>query len=340
LKQRVAGAYNTGMRDLLPDIPDLPGHLRELMQQVPAGRVTTAGALAEALGNPVAARWVGHFLLHHEHDAGCSCHRALRAGGALGPYIAGGAEAKAQRLRAEAVEVVAETVDLQRYAFRQFIGDRPLEQLRRAQEAILSKVEIRPRRQVPRWVGGVDVSYASRDEGVAAYALVDMSSGDLAWSATVRRPVRFPYISSYLTFRELPLYVELLAAVRAAGRMAPLVLVDGTGILHPRRAGIATHLGVVLRVPTIGLTKKLLCGQVDTREMLPLESRPVVHGNEEIGVALRPTAGSRRPIFVSPGHRVDVAFAEQIVRRLLAGHRLPEPLYWADRLSRQHAQTV
>jgi deoxyribonuclease V len=83
------------------------------------------------------------------------------------------------------------------------------------------------------------------------------------------------------------------------------------------------------------VTKKLLCGTVDIKGMAPGESRPVVHDDRLAGVAIRPTAGSLRPIFISPGHRVDVAFCEELVRRLLCGHRLPEPLYWADRLSRK-----
>jgi deoxyribonuclease V len=74
---------------------------------------------------------------------------------------------------------------------------------------------------------------------------------------------------------------------------------------------------------------------VDMKDMKPGESRPVVHENQRIGIALRPTAGSARPIFVSPGHRVDVAYSEQLVRLFLTGRRLPEPIYWADRLSKR-----
>ena len=87
-------------------------------------------------------------------------------------------------------------------------------------------------------------------------------------------------------------------------------------------------------IATIGVTKKLLCGSVDRADMGPEESRPVVHEGRVIGAAVRATAGSRRPIFLSPGHRVDLATSERVVRRLLAGRRLPGPLYWADRLSR------
>ena len=161
---------------------------------------------------------------------------------------------------------------------------------------------------MPKLVGGVDVAYPQPELGVAAYALVETGTGQLVWSTTVRRRVTFPYISTYLSFREIPILLDLLDEVRAAGRMADVLLVDGSGILHQRHAGIASHLGVVASVATVGVTKKLLCGRVDIKGMRPGESRPVVHDEQLIGVALRPTAGSLRPIFISPGHRVDVAF--------------------------------
>ncbi len=320
-------------------IPDLEWHLRQLLDEVPPGRVTTPGALAAALGNPVAARWIGHFLLHHAHDAACPCHRVVRSEGAVGPALAGRLEAKIERLRAEGVTVRGATVELAVYGFAGFTSDRPLAKLALLQQSLSARVRTGPRKRIPRLIGGVDVSYPRPAEGVAAYALVDSATGRLVWSATVRRPVRFPYITSYLTFRELPILLDLLAEVRSAGRLAPVLLVDGTGILHPRHAGIASHLGVVAAVPTIGLTKKLLCGQVDLAGLRPLESRPVVFQGRPIGVALRPTAGSRRPIFVSPGHRTDVPFAEHVVRVLLTGFRLPTPIYWADHLSRRSDAT-
>ena len=322
-----------------PPIPDLVLALRQLIDQVPRGRVTTPGTLAAALGNPVAARWIGHYLLHHEHDANCACHRVLRAGGVLGPYPKGGDE-KVRRLRAEGVEMVSECVDLDRFGFADFTGDRPLQELAEYQNRLAAKVSVRAARKVPRVVGGVDVSYISPHEGVAAYALVEVATGELLWSTTIRRVVRFPYISSYLTFRELPLLLELIDEVRAQDRLARVILVDGTGILHPRRAGIACHLGVVTGLPTIGVTKKLLCGRVDIDDMRPLESRPVVFEDQLIGVAIRPTSGSRRPLFVSPGSGVNLLSAEQIVRAVLSGRRLPLPLYWADHLSRKHVKNL
>jgi deoxyribonuclease V len=278
--------------------------------------------------------------LHHDHDAKCPCHRILRAGGQLGAYVAGSSGAKIQRLADEGVVIEDGMVDLQRFGFRDFKSDRPLQQLRQIQETIQRQILIRPRRRMPALVGGVDVAYPNADEGVAAYALVETASGRLVWSTTVRRRVVFPYITTYLSFREIPILLDLLDEVRAAGRMSEVLLVDGSGILHHRRAGIASHLGVVASLPTIGVTKKLLCGSVDIEGMAAGESRPVVQEERPIGIALRPTAGSRRPIFVSPGHRVHLPFCEQVVRQLLTGRRLPEPLYWADRLGKQRTEDV
>ena len=231
-------------------------------------------------------------------------------------------------------------VDLERYGCGDFTSDRPLQDLADYQNRVAAKVALRPRRKVPPQVGGVDVSYIGPSEGVAAYALVEVATGELLWSTTIRRPVRFPYITSYLTFRELPLLVELIDEVRGRDRLAPVVVVDGTGVLHPRQAGIASHLGVVTGLPTIGVTKKLLCGQVDIDGLQPLESRPVVLEGQPIGAAIRPASGSRRPLFISPGSGLNLASAEQIVRAVLTGRRLPLPLYWADRLSRQHAKNL
>ena len=323
------------MAERFPDVPDLTRHLRDLLGQVPPGRVTTCGDLAEALGARIAARWVGHYALHHDHSAACLCHRIVRAGGKLGGYAGGPIVAKIQRLAAEGVLVRQGAIDLKRFGVRRFVSDRPLERLRKVQEAVEERIRLRPRRRMPLLVGGVDVSYPRPDMGVAAYAAVETATGRLVWSTTVRRRIIFPYISTYLSFREIPILLDLLDKVRTAGRMAEVLLVDGSGILHHRHAGIASHLGVVASTPTIGVTKKLLCGQVDLEGMSPGESRPVVHEDQLIGVALRPTAGSRRPIFISPGHRVDLAFSEQLVRRLLTGRRLPEPIYWADRLGRK-----
>ena len=290
---------------------------------------------ARALGNVIASRWVGHFLLHgHDHRRSCPCHRVVRARGILGGYMSGDILDKAQRLRTEGVQVVEATVELARYGFDRFTSARPLEELQALQDDLLSRRSLRSRARRPRLAGRVDVSYRAADEGVVAYALVDVAGGELLWSTTVRRKIRFPYITSYLAYRELPILLELIEQVRDAGRLADMLMVDGSGILHPRQAGVATHLGIVAEVPTVGVTKKLLCGQVNLQGLECGELRPVVHQGRKLGAALRPRQTSGRPLFVSAGHLISTQAAQRLAARLLKGHRLPEPIYWADRLSR------
>ena len=281
-----------------------------VIAQVPRGRVTTPGALAAALGNPIAARWIGHYLLHHDHDANCFVIALCGLAACWGPIRRASDEKVPAAAGGGSRDWLPESWISTAIRLRRIHGRSPSEELAHYQNRVAAQVSLRSARKVPRYVGGVDVSYVSPHEGVAAYALVEVATGELLWSTTIRRAVRFPYISSYLTFRELPLLIELIDEVRARDRIAPVILVDGTGILHPRRAGIACHLGVVTGLPTIGVTKKLLCGQVDIDGLQPLESRPVVLDDQLIGAAIRPTSGSRRPLFISPGSGVNLASAE------------------------------
>lgn len=318
----------------------LDAALLDLLERIPEGRVTTFGDLAFALGDPIAARWVGHFVLHHVHLPGCSCHRVVRMDGAIGGYIGGSPQDKARRLRDEGIDVAEGRVALGPVRFTDFESFRPLGRLAEIQRDLTLAARISRRRIVPRTIAGVDVSYRGPSRGVAAYVEVDVATGDTVRTLLHEGETPFPYITSYLAFRELPLLIGLMEKVVSSGGPAPLVLVDGSGMLHQRHAGIATHLGVLFDVPTIGVTKKLLCGSAEVKRMEPDESRPVIWEGREIGRALRPSVRSRRPLYVSPGHCVDVPFCEIAVRRVLLGRRLPEPIYQADRHSRAHARRM
>jgi deoxyribonuclease V len=324
----------------LPPLPDMPSALTDLVRQIPPGRVSTYGRLAEALGDTIVARWVGQFLLHHDPQLDCASHRVIRATGHLGGYALGTTDDKAARLAVEGVRVSPElTVNLTNFGFERFAGDRPLRGLRALQRDLLADHSLAGRVRRPRRVGGVDVSYdTARAQGVAAYALVDIATGQLITSKTVRRPVSFPYISTYLAFRELPLLASLWEEVLRTEEIADVILVDGSGIMHPLRAGVATHFGIVADMPTIGVTKKLLCGTVNIDSMQPGEVRSVLDGRRKLGAAIRPHVKSKRPLFVSPGHLITTDSAIRTVVRTLRGRRLPEPIYWADRISRQEAR--
>ena len=120
--------------------------------------------------------------------------------------------------------------------------------------------------------------------------------------------------------------------------IADVVLVDGSGIMHPHRAGVATHFGIVADGPTIGVTKKQLCETVKIGGMQPGEVRSVLEGRRKLGAAIRAHTASKRPLFVSAGHLITTDSAIRTVVRCLRGHRLPEPIYWSDRISRQEAR--
>lgn len=327
---------------LFRNLPDMEHHLEDLLTQIPAGRVTTYSDLSEALGNKLANRWVGHYLLHHEHTDACPCHRVVCSTGELGSYIDGGAAAQARQLKSEGVPTPHKRVDLKQYRFAEFDSSRPLARLKQAQDELAELVSLEPPSAMPQTVGGVDVSYIDGDHerGVAAYTLVDAQTCQLLWSTTIVRPVTFPYITSYLAFREMPLLLDLMEKVKAAEKAADVVLVDGSGILHQRSVGIATHLGIVAELRTIGVAKKLLCGQVDTSDIRPGESRPVNYEDRQIGIALRTGPRSKKPLYVSPGQGVSLDYSERVVKSVSGPHRLPEPLFWADHLSRREAKQV
>lgn len=318
---------------VLTDLPDLPAALRALIAQVPPGRVVTCGGLAVALGDIRASRWVGHCVLHHDHTADCNCHRVVRAHGVLGGFVGGSLAAKQKLLRFDGVAIKNQVVDLDRFGCNDFATTFPLARLRAEQDSLLERWRGDSWTKLPERLGGVDVSYSARGEAVAAYTVVDSPSGELVWSTTISVPVAFPYIPTYLTYRELPALLAVVDVARQAGQLAELTLVDGTGILHPRRLGVAAHLGIVAGLATVGVTKSLLCGRVkgEPRPGLPV---PVVQDQELLGMAIVPAQRENSILYVSSGQGVDLATAQLAVESMLRGRRLPEPIYWADRLSR------
>lgn len=318
------------------DIPDLRAELRDLLLQIPTGSVSTYGDVADALGDRSAARWVGEALLDHPHDSSCLCHRVVLRTGEFGRYISGDPHDKRDRLRGEGVPSIGERADLQNCRFTGFQSSQPLRRLLGLQSAVADAVRQKSYPNAPPEVAGVDVSYGPR-EAVAVYAVVDTATGRLVRSSAVRLPARFPYIPGYLSYRELPLLLELLSTVAENETPADVILVDGNGILHPRRAGIAANFGTITGLRTIGVGKKLLCGRVDLDGLAPGDAAPIEYHDDVLGAAIVNTAESR-PIFVSPGNRIDVAGAVRIARSCFFAHRLPEPLYWADRLSREAAR--
>jgi deoxyribonuclease V len=195
-------------------------------------------------------------------------------------------------------------------------------------------MEAAPAGFTPRRIAGVDVHF-SRDGRMAFAAAVrlDAQTLDLQESALAALPADFPYRTGFLSFREVPVAI---AALRLLAEPPNLLMVDGQGLAHPRRFGLACHLGVLLDVPTIGVAKSRLLGSYAELGPAAGDWTPLEDKCQIVGAVLRTKPGCR-PLFVSIGHRIDLATALTLVQSTVARHRLPEPTRQADQLSRAHA---
>lgn len=201
---------------------------------------------------------------------------------------------------------------------------------RRLQSELAARVHLVDDYPPLRHVAGVDVGF--EDGGaVTRAAAVLLDSRTLAPIAEVvaRQPTRMPYIPGLLSFRELP---ALLQALSELPQTPDLVFVDGHGVAHPRRLGIAAHLGVVTGLPTIGVAKSILVGTHEEVGPHRGDRQVLEYKGEVIGCVLR-SKDRIRPLIVSPGHRVSMATAPELVLAYGRNYRLPEPTRLADRLA-------
>ncbi len=196
------------------------------------------------------------------------------------------------------------------------------------QQGLRDRVITRNEPGAVRTVAGVDISTAN---GRAHAAIVVLRFPELEPLEAVEAdlPLTFPYIPGLLAFREAP---AILAAVRELQVEPDLFILDGQGLAHPRRMGIASHVGVILDKPSIGCAKSLLCGQCGPVGPAAGDHAAIVDRGEVIGAAVRTREGTR-PIYVSVGHKVDLPGAISCVLRCCGGYRIPEPTRWAHRIA-------
>ncbi|MGW3941991.1 endonuclease V [Streptomyces phaeochromogenes] len=181
-------------------------------------------------------------------------------------------------------------------------------------------------------VTGVDVAYDDeRDVVVAAAVVLDASTLDVVAEATAVGQVPFPYVPGLLAFREIP---AVLAALEALPCAPGLVVCDGYGLAHPRRFGLASHLGVLTGLPTIGVAKNPFTFTYEEPGAPRGSASPLLAGEEEVGRALRTQAGVK-PVFVSVGHRVTLDAACAHTLHLAPRFRQPETTRHADALCRR-----
>ena len=178
-----------------------------------------------------------------------------------------------------------------------------------------------------RTVAGIDASY--REVGRAAVVVLTYPALEVVEQAVATVASVFPYVPGLLSFREGPVVLAALAKLTAR---PDLLMFDGQGYAHPRRLGLASHIGLLAGLPSIGCAKSRLVGRHDEPGPALGDRAPLVAGGETVGMVLR-TKPRTRPLFVSPGYRVDLETAVAVVLRCLRGYRLPEPTRLADRLA-------
>ncbi len=173
-----------------------------------------------------------------------------------------------------------------------------------------------------RYIAGVDISVDMvRKAATGSAVLLDYPGLEIVEIGMAQGTLDFPYIPGLLSFREIPL---TLAACEKLTIAPDLIIVDGQGIAHPRRIGLASHLGLFLDTPTIGCAKSLLCGKHEDVEAEPGSYSPIMDRGETIGAALR-TKTAVKPVYISIGHKTDLENAIHWIMRCSRGYRLPEP---------------
>ena len=296
-----------------------------LTKQIPKGRISTYGEIAKALGDVRASRAVGNALNRNPKLIEIPCHRVVMSDGRIGGY-SGGVERKIELLEKEGVKIKDDKVlNFENILFKSGdfradeTGDK-LEKLKKIQKEIKDKIILEDNFYEIKTIAGFDVSYGTENEAFGACVVFDYGTKGIIERETVKTKIDFPYISTYLSFREFPVIEKLFKKLK---NKPAILMIDGNGILHPRGVGIASHAGVLLDTPAIGVAKTLLCGEV--------LGDKVIRGGKLIGNALR-SGKAKNPVYVSPGHKISFETAVSLVRGFCK-YRVPEPIRQAHILA-------
>ena len=181
-----------------------------------------------------------------------------------------------------------------------------------------------------RTVAGIDLGYDLKTDTSRAVAVVlKFPELELIESAEAILPIQFPYVPGLLSFRETPVAIKALEKLETA---PDLILCDGQGIAHPRRFGIACHIGLITGIPAVGVAKSLLVGKYDSLGETRGSTAPLVYRGEQVGVALR-TKDKVQPVYVSVGHLISLETAIDYVLQCTPKYRLPETTRLADKMA-------
>jgi deoxyribonuclease V len=198
---------------------------------------------------------------------------------------------------------------------------------------VIRKSRIRPTEIAT--VAGVDAGYGN-DRAYAAVVVLNLTDLEVLEKAVASKTVTFPYVPGMLAFREGPVILEALGKLKSP---PDLLMLDGQGIAHPRRFGIASHIGLLTDIPSIGCAKKILLGDYVEPQRTGGSISYLTDGDETIGAVVR-TRTAVKPVFASIGHLMDLNDSIRIILKACRGYRLPEPIRRADHLSRKQVQSI
>lgn len=295
----------------------------DLVRQIPAGMVSTYGAVAEGLGDKIAARAVGYMMNQNPNADTMPCYKIVQSDGKIGGFGLG-IDNKKMRLKKDNIMVEGEEiVDFNKVVFRDFTTEYPLKKLRQEQIALSKKIVLKDNFDSIQTVAGIDVAYPKNafEEACGACVVLDYISQQIIEKKCIFAPTSFPYISTYFFYREFPIIQRLLNTIK---NKPTITLFDGNGILHPYRCGLASQCGLLLDIPTIGVAKRLLYGT--------MKNNIVTINNEPRGYAFISSKTAKTPIFVSPGHHISLKTSLAVVQHLCR-YKIPEPLRQAHMLA-------
>ncbi|MBC6988104.1 deoxyribonuclease V [Hymenobacter sp. BT491] len=204
-------------------------------------------------------------------------------------------------------------------------------ELTRQQEELRTRVRLEPLAAEPTLIAGCDSSFPTPDTILSVFVVLSFPKLELLEKVYHHDVVDLPYVPGFLAFREAP---NLLRTYEKLQHKPDLIMVDGHGIAHPRRMGIASHLGVLLDMPTLGIAKQRLTGRYDEPAETAGSHTPLLDKGELIGEVLR-TKDRVQPVFVSPGHRCDQVSAMRLAWACTKGYKLPEPTRLADKWTQE-----
>ncbi|RLF59646.1 MAG: endonuclease V [Thermoplasmata archaeon] len=298
---------------------DLYNYAYDLVRQIPSGKISTYGAVARALGDIRASRAVGRMMNQNPDADTMPCFKIVQSDGHIGGFGLG-IEDKIHRLQNDGINVDDGCIkDFDEVLFDDFKTEYPLKKLRQEQINLSKKLDFQnliSEKEV-KYIAGFDVAYRFHDdwkESCGACVLMDYKTGEIVEQQTVFFETLFPYIPTFLSFREQPFIEKLIQKLKHA---PSLLLIDGNGLLHPYQFGLACHIGASLKTPSIGVAKNLLCGTK--------QNNNIIYDNKILGYAFYANKRVKKPVYISSGNKISLKTAVSIVKKI-SSYKQPEPL--------------